>query len=252
MSAYRQSGREIGALVTEHRWTLSRSLIVIGGAMVVGPWFIFLLPMGENWTFMAYAGLFALLVVMPLVGLFTLFDAYRLHSNVVRLHADALVHRWKGTETITPYEEIESITSKVVQVVNQGVPGPIQHTHHLTLAKGEKLLITHGFEDVDVLIEALHARVDPMIRKRVTDALSKAERVHFGPLALHKGTLEFSPLKAPMVDVQLRALEAVEIRDGFVQIHKVRGDAWRNVPVHDVPNVHVFVSVVNDAIQRAR
>ena len=166
MSAYRESGRELGRVITEHRWTQSPAMIVVGLAMLIAPFLILLLPTGDDWSVLSYVGLIAMFTLLPLAGISLLIDARRFRSNVVRLHEDALFHRWKGVVTIARFEDIASIESKLERATQDGAMGVARPIHLVLLMNGTTLRITEGLGDAEVLMEALRVRVRPLLLER--------------------------------------------------------------------------------------
>ena len=240
MSPYRSPEDALGAMLATHRWTLSPALLVIGVFFLSPPLAVLVLPMGEDWNVMSYVGAALGLVGMPLMGVAILVSAFRLRANRVDVHEHGLVHVWQGRTTRARYEDVVGITSAISQETVNGVPGPVVHRHDVAIERGEPLVITNGFADVEALIAQLERRTARTRRERIEAQIRAGDSAAFGPLLLSATHLEHighEPLpRSELTELVLEDGMLRVMRDGTTRPYAV-------VPAAKVTNLDLLLAL---------
>ena len=94
-----------------------------------------------------------MLIGMPALGVYMVITAIKQRSNFVRVHERGFVHRWKGVERTVFYEDVDDIQTRTVQTRMSSYD-----THTIHTRRGAKLVVTHGYEDSDVLVREVRER----------------------------------------------------------------------------------------------
>jgi hypothetical protein len=160
----------------------------------------------------------------------------------VVLHEGGLVHFHRGKRRLIPWEDILSVKQAITEVYHNG--GYVGTNYHYTLVLHDatKIVYTSNqFRKLEKLGNEIMEKTTEVILPLAIRAYKKGEVVDFGPLGVSRDGLHYGK---SLLDWD--AIKGVKIKEGYISVSK-RGKwlNWCNISAASIPNLHVFLSLVN-------
>jgi tRNA-binding EMAP/Myf-like protein len=104
-------------------------------------------------------------------------------------------------------------------------------------------VLTDTLEDVEKLGRAIQKEVTQRLLSQAHDALNAGQTVDFGKVGVSRSGIMISKKTIPWKEIK-----KVDVSDGFVTISRVGKHLNWVAKVADIPNVYVFLTLVNQAL----
>jgi hypothetical protein len=157
-----------------------------------------------------------------------LFAGGFIHANPP---AAPTVHRWN---------DIAAVYQNITKHYRNSVYTHTTH-HYIVEASGGRLALTDFWDRITVLGETIEREVTRAQLPSAVQSLRQGQAVRFGDLSVHtSGLMSERRGMLPWADI-----EKVQVRAGFIQVSKAgKWLSWSNTPVARIPNVFVFLALV--------
>jgi hypothetical protein len=221
------------------------------GKGVVGPTIGFIIGLGLTilgiWALMQpnvddYGYLRAALLVGGVVLLVSGIElSYALGNHLVVLFDDGFIYSNTRKLVAAHWSDIQAVW----QLHRKGRGATIRYT--VKIRGIEKLLVltVDHFKEVDDLGQTIQNKVSQVLLPKYIAALREGKRVKFGNFAIDNQGISSGNKLVPWEKIQ-----QVSIRNGVVMI-KQEGQwiAWPRVMVADIPNLFVFLTLVDQVVK---
>ena len=145
-----------------------------------------------------------------------------------------------GKTTSARWEDIASVTQRVVQTRYYGIPVWTSHTYNVTLTNGDKLRITDAFGKVGKLGDSIQRMSANALLPRAIAAYHSGALLPFGALNVSQAGISNGKETLPWSD-----LNQLLLLNGRVIItRKGKRLRWSATQISKTPNVYVLTALV--------
>lgn len=234
---------QYGAPIGEYRGGAARIVIAIAGVALalIGVFFAVassaLSPTGDSSGAIADIIVGVLFIVGAIACFVTVFFWRGAHAQ---LFERGFVIARAGKTTSASWEDITSVTQRVVQSRYYGIPVWTSHTYNVTLANGEKLRITDAFGKVGKLGDSIQRMSANALLPRAIAAYHSGATLPFGQLSVSQAGISNGKETMPWSD-----LNQLLLMNGYVTItRKGKRLRWASARISKTPNVYVLTALV--------
>jgi hypothetical protein len=163
----------------------------------------------------------------------------------VVLHEGGLAHTHYGKERLIPWDEIRTVKQDINEIYRDGVYQTTTYLYTLELNDGTRIKYSnYRLQKVEKLGSAIMDQTSQVIFPRAMKQFEKGKVVDFGPLGVSRDGLHYGSSLLEWEDV-----EGVKIHEGYITMRK-RGKwlRWCNIAASSIPNLLVFLSLVNQTV----
>jgi hypothetical protein len=145
-----------------------------------------------------------------------------------------------GKATSARWEDIASVTQRVVQTRYYGIPVWTSHTYNVTLTNGDRLRITDAFGKVGKLGDSIQRMSANVLLPRAIAAYHSGALLPFGALNVSQAGISNGKETLPWSD-----LNQLLLLNGRVIItRKGKRVRWSATQISKTPNVYVLTALV--------
>ena len=145
-----------------------------------------------------------------------------------------------GKTTSARWEDIASVTQRVVQTRYYGIPVWTSHTYNVTLTNGDRLRITDAFGKVGKLGDSIQRMSANALLPRAIAAYHSGALLPFGALNVSQAGISNGKETLPWSD-----LNQLTLLNGRVIItRKGKRLRWSATQISKTPNVYVLTALV--------
>jgi hypothetical protein len=245
-SAYRDSGRDLGPLVSVHtdRGGCVLWVIFLFGAACLSTWALFSgIP-----TFVA-----VLMVAVIAIGIGALrWISRKSAGHRIELYERALVAHTREGKRVIELDDVRSVTSSSSR---QRAAGVETQRHVVEARDGTRIAFSLMHDRAPDLLAAIHARTAQRLRTDALRAFDAGETLRFGPFALSdEGLGAGDAPTVPWSDIEHAAVEMPAIAIGAVRSEvkvwkKNESRPFATEASEKVPNANVMLEVVALAVE---
>jgi hypothetical protein len=183
------------------------------------------------------------LILLAFAGL----CAWSFFSNLGRrvlVFPAGLVASAGGKTDVIRWEQIAGVWQSVTKQYVNGVPTGTQRIYTIQTATGRRLKFTNAYGKVANLGETIQNETFKRMMPAAVAAYNAGGVVAFGPLSVSPQGLSNSKETLPWSQIK-----GVQISRGYISVNKQgKWLAWSSQPVAKIPNVFVFLTLVDNII----
>jgi hypothetical protein len=185
-------------------------------------------------------------VFFGFVGVLLVWNAYANWQKGAALYKNGFAYRdRKGVQAWT-FAQVTGMTSAVTKRYTNGIYSGTTHVYTLWNKENKKLVLNDALADVEDLANQVRQGIFPHLYQQAADTYNTGQPVQFGKLVISKANgIQFGKKSYPW-----DAIKEVTIQRGYLQIAKKDGGWFSgvNVAVSGIPNLEVFLSMVDQII----
>jgi hypothetical protein len=243
-NASAMAATQYGAPIGEYRGGKANIfLIIIGVALLVAGALCALTAASSSAQGDASSavGLAIVAVVFIAAAVYAFWTVFTWRGAHARLFERGFVLARAGKTMAARWEDIASVTAKVVRIRYNFIPVWTSHKYTVALANGETFLINNGFGKVGALGDAVQRMSANALLPRAIGAYNSGATLPFGRLSVNQAGISNGKETLPWSD-----LERVTFGNGLLLVmRKGKRLRWAYTPVRATPNVYVLVALVN-------
>lgn len=190
-------------------------------------------------------GLIVVSIILIPLGLGLFFLWFHMLGLKVMVHDGGLVHANRNNERIIPWDDIEYVWQQITEHYTNGVYTGTTYVYSLQLYDGSRLKYTNNsLKNVQKLGEAILHETSQVLYPKAMTKFNKGKTVKFGSLGVSQDGLSYG---SSLLD--WKEIDGVRIKQGYVSVRK-KGKwlNWCNIAVASIPNLYVFLSLVNQIV----
>jgi hypothetical protein len=190
-----------------------------------------------------YALLIMILILLP-VGAFLIWLGWAIDWQArVVLFRKGFAHFKRGTITVFPFDDVDGLWEAITNHYTNGVYTGTTHNYRIR-SRGSEVSLNDVYPTIKWLGERIRDEVSSRQFNRAINTLNEGGTVRFGRLSVSPEGLGCDGSVLPWSDV-----EKVEIQQGIISVRKHgKWFNWGKVTVPEVPNVFVFIALVDNII----
>lgn len=179
-----------------------------------------------------------ILIAIPIAAIIYGINALR-HCNLKVYQFSYGLVRVKGTRVdAIRWDQVESVWQKITKGRYS-----TSRTYTLRRSDGASFTFTHALRHVEQLGQNMQQTIAAIHTPMAMTAYNAGNTLHFGPLHLNYQGISNGKEVLPWHEMQ-----GVEIKQGYVNIKRMgKTFNWSRIAVANIPNVLVFLNVVNHA-----
>lgn len=144
------------------------------------------------------------------------------------------------------WDAIDSVVQRVTGHYYEGVSTGRIFRYTVRRNDGATVKLTQFYDGIEQLGQILTAEVTRVQLPRAMAAIQQGWPARFGPLIVDASGLAQGTRRLPWTE-----LKDVEIRRGNVVVHQTSGfSTWTTVPAAIIPNLHVFLTLIDQLSRR--
>jgi hypothetical protein len=182
-------------------------------------------------------------VALPLMGVFSLFAAWRNWRLAVGVYEHGLEYTDRqGTRQI-PWEEVEKLQQHIVRHYYLIIPVGTDYSTTVQLHGGEILSFDNRFSRTKKLGQVLQERLAAARLPQCMAEIRAGKRVEFGTLSLdQEGIYQWDKM------LKWDEVEKVTFNHKALSIAKKgsKWGSWANVKAHEIPNAALFYAIAQE------
>jgi hypothetical protein len=150
----------------------------------------------------------------------------------------------RGKFLIVPWDDIECVWQSIVDRYVNGIHQGTFYTYTIELHDGGRVRLTNNLGSIKRLGQIVMHESSQVVYPRVMKAYNRGKIVDFGALGVSQDGLHYGSSLLVWDDI-----DAVEIKGGYISVSK-RGKwfNWCNIAASSIPNLYVFMSLVNQVV----
>jgi hypothetical protein len=194
-------------------------------------------------TVLPWLGGLAVTVVIVLLLFWQIFSSRK--KAAVAFEDGFAYSDFKGVK-IWPWDQIKSVTARVVRNYTYGIHIGTSHTYTLFHLNGTKLVINDSLSEVEKFYALLQNKSLQYRYQRTADQYNLGHQVKFGPIAISKQHgLQVGKKNYPWDDIS-----QVSIHQGMLSIKKKDGGWFSGASASSgaIPNLHVLLSIIDQIV----
>ncbi|MEN8240396.1 MAG: DUF6585 family protein [Chloroflexota bacterium] len=189
-----------------------------------------------------FLGLIAAVVITVLIG----WQIYSSRKKAAVVYKNGFAYSdFRGVKSC-PWDQIKSVTAKVVRNYTYGIYIGTAHTYTLINLNDEKLTINDSLSKVERFYDLLQNKSLQSRYQRSADQYNLGKQVNFGPISISKGQGLLIGKKSYPWD----GIAEVSIHQGMLSIKKKDGGWFSGATASSsaIPNLHVLLSIIDQIV----
>ncbi|HZC06034.1 MAG TPA: DUF6585 family protein [Ktedonobacterales bacterium] len=179
-------------------------------------------------------------VIFILVSAFPFGVAYVWRGAHAQLFERGFIIARAGKTTSAHWEDVTSITQRIVQSRYYGIPVWTSHRYDITLANGEKLRVNDAFGKASKLGDAIQRMSANALLPRAIASYQSGATLPFGKLSVSQVGISNGKETLPWAD-----LSQVALQNGYALVmRKGKMLRWTSARISQTPNVYVLLALV--------
>ena len=236
---------QLGALIGEYRASRARFAVLIFGLLI--------LAFGLAITGLAGYGLFnpssgqqspaigvGLGLVFMVCSIYPFWTMYTWRGAHAQLFERGFVISLARVTAAGRWEDIVSVTQRIVQSRYYGIPVWTSRRYNITLATGQRALVNNAFAQAGKLGDAIQRMSANTLLPRAIASYHSGATLPFGRLSLSQAGISNGKETLPWSDVQ-----GIALLNGRVNVYrKGKRLAWTTTRISATPNLYVLTGLV--------
>ncbi len=145
-----------------------------------------------------------------------------------------------GKTTTARWEDVTSVTQRIVQSRYYGIPVYTSHRYDITLANGNKLRINDAFGKVGKLGDAFQRMSANALLPRAIASFQSGAALPFGKLSVSQAGISNGKDTLPWTD-----FSQVTLQNGYARVmRKGKMLRWTSARISQTPNIYVLMALV--------
>jgi hypothetical protein len=215
----------------------SRAILITLG---IGFCFGSIVRLAVAWGTMGIEPILSALILVG-IGAFLLFCGFSNAFRHVVVFTNGLVNIEPGAAKVIPWTDIEKVWQSITEHHVNDIRVMTTYLYTIETRDGDQLEFGMGLPDVQVLGDTIQQEVSRVLVPRMLEAYEGGEKLTFGPLVVDESGLTMKSEFLRWEDIQ----EVKLAKGAFVVRKKGKWFKWGKVPVPDVPNLWVFLVLVD-------
>jgi hypothetical protein len=221
------------------RWLTVVSFIVTAALMGWGS--IYLIASGQEpgWGFLGIPmGLGCLI--------YGLYEGYRTvieRDLCVVVMRDGFVLSKGDQDSVFRWGDIVAVWESITEVRQNYIKLKTNYRYTIRHRDGQKIVLTDTLENIEKLGRAIQKEVTQRLLAQAHDALNAGQTVDFGKVGVSRSGIIISKKTTPW-----KQIKKVDASDGFIAISRHGKPLNWVAKMGDIPNVYVFLTLVNQAL----
>jgi len=182
-------------------------------------------------------------VLLLAIPLWIVVDAVRSRDIQVYACPDGLLYLHSGKTEAIRWDQVESFWRKVVKTSSYGIQTGTTHRYTLRRSDGATFKFNDNIDHVEALGNTIAAETARTLWPRYIAAYQAGQTLPFGKISLSQQGVTNGKEWLPWHQVR-----EIQINRGYLSLKK-EGDKqgnWRGIPASEIPNIDVFMALVND------
>jgi hypothetical protein len=178
-----------------------------------------------------------------LISLAFFWSVYRNWNRGVAVYDGGLAYRDRRGMKLWHWEEITSVTEEVTRhYTSFRIYVRTTHIYRLLNSRNEQLVFNDAFAGVVDLINAIEAKVFPILYDRKVRQFNLGEPVSFGPITVNTGGIKFKSKSIPWTEIK-----QITLRKGIIRVVDTNGTVIKDAVslVRRIPNFEVLMKMIN-------
>ena len=241
---------QLGLPTAEYRPKFTiRKAIGLAVLFVCGPAFLLLAILSSS--SIELSGVIALLI-LSVIGFVTpigiVVDMVRSRDMRVYVCPAGLLYHHHGTTEAIRWDQVTSFWQRVVRRSSYGISSGSTHLYTIRRSDGATFKFNDQLYNVEALGNTIARETTRLLWPGCVASYQAGHTLPFGPISVNQQGV--SNGKEVLSWYQI---EAIKFNRGFLSI-KTAGNAWRkwNVRASTIPNVNVFMALVDTIVNRGR
>ncbi len=170
-------------------------------------------------------------------------DAVRSRDIQVYACPGGLLYLHSGKTEAIRWDQVESFWRKVVKTSSYGIQTGTTHRYTLRRSDGATFKFNDTIDHVEALGNTIAAETARTLWPRYVAAYQAGQTLAFGKISLSQQGVTNGKEWLPWYQVR-----EIQINRGYLSLKKegVKQGNWRGIPASEIPNVDVFMALVND------
>lgn len=156
---------------------------------------------------------------------------------------DGFVLSRGSDDSIVRWGEIEAIWESATTYKNYGIKLKTIYRYTIQLQDSRKIVFTDTVKDIEKLGQTIQREVTRQLLPQALRALNYGQSFDFGKIGVSRYGITISKKTTPWEEIR-----NVEVSDGFISVARVGKPLNWVVNVRNIPNVHLFLTLVNNAM----
>lgn len=236
---------QFGAPLGEYRASALRIVLIVAGilslaaAIVIGGIFGLAAMSPDSATGDLVSGVI-LTVLFLAAAIYCFVTVYRWRGAHAQLFERGFSIARGGKSLAGRWDDVASVTQRVIQSRYYGIPVYTSHTYALTMLDGGKIKVDNAFGKVGKLGDTIQRLSANALLPRAIAAYHSGATLPFGKLSVSQAGISNGKQTLPWSD-----LNQLTLRNGYVLItRKGKMLRWTSTPISATPNLYVLTALV--------
>jgi hypothetical protein len=148
-----------------------------------------------------------------------------------------------GTDSVFRWEDIVAVWESITDVRQNSIELKTNYRYTIRHRDGQKIVLTDTLENIEKLGRIIQKEVTQRLLAQAHDALNAGKTVDFGKVGVSKSGIIFGKKTTPW-----KQIKKVDASDGFIAISRHGTPLKWVAKMGNIPNVYVFLTLVNQAL----
>lgn len=230
---------QYGAPIGEYRGGIARVIMGIVGAFMVIIGILLVMPSSDATGDPTGPIISGILCFAVALGCFWAIFTWR--GAHAQLFQQGFVISRAGKTTAARWEDVASVTQKVVRIRRYGIPVWTSYLYTLSLANGETIRVNNAFGKTSQLGDAIQRMSANALLPRALAAFQSGQSLPFGKVSVSQAGISNGKETVPWSNIK-----QVTLQNGALIIRRAdKRLAWVSTPVAKTPNIYVLLALVN-------
>lgn len=150
-----------------------------------------------------------------------------------------------GKDDVYPWDDANSIYQSITKHYRNGIYTGTTNIYTLVLKNGKKVIFNNTLQRVEDLGQLIQNAISKRAYPSVIAAINSGNTVYFDKIGISREGIS----NGNNNKIQWSEIQAVKVENGVIKVSKQgKWFGWANVPVAKIPNLFVFLSVVDSII----
>jgi hypothetical protein len=182
--------------------------------------------------------------LLVLAGFWTLFNWLRNRGMFVQVYNDGLARINGSKIEVARWDDVREVWQSITKHYRNGVYTGTTYLYTLQTADGRRLRFSNEVKNIEQLGNTIQQQVSSRLLPKFVAAYNNGQAVPFGPFAISKDGVMHGKKSLSWAEV-----EGVSINNGYIHFKKQGGwFNWANVAAAAVPNLLIFLSLVDHIV----
>jgi hypothetical protein len=178
--------------------------------------------------------------------LYGLYEGYRTiieRDLCVIVMRDGFVLSRGDQDSVFRWGDIVAVWEAITEARQNGIKLKTIYRYTVQQRDGQKIVLTDTLEDIEKLGSTIQKEVTQRLLSQAHDALNAGQTLDFGKVGVSRSGIIISKKTTPW-----NHIKNVDVNDGFIAISRDGKPLNWVAKVGDIPNVYVFLTLVNQAL----